>query len=78
MSAEPRHGPVTMHRAVERAMMKALRARAPDAPHPAPGPTAPSGDDASPGAAREAPPGGDRGARPALRRGSSRREGGTR
>jgi hypothetical protein len=36
MSAEPRHGPVTMHRAIERAMMKSIHARPADAPRSRP------------------------------------------
>jgi hypothetical protein len=32
MSSEPRHGPVTMHRSIERAMLREVRQRGPDAP----------------------------------------------
>ncbi len=73
MSAEPRHGPVTMHRAVERALMKTLRARPADAPRAVA--SAPVASDAEapadpdrPGAGREGPPRGQRGGRPRVRR----------
>ena len=36
MSSEPRHGPVTMHRAIERAMLKRIAARPADAPQSRP------------------------------------------
>ena len=65
MSAEIRHGPVTMHRAVERAMMKTLRTRPPDTPRQRPG--AADGDDAS--AAESPRPGA---ARPTIVRGARR------
>lgn len=73
MSAEPRHGPVTMHRAVERALFRQLRAGPSEAPHaatapsPAPGDDAPAADPGRAGSDRVAPPRGSRGGRPRLR-----------
>jgi hypothetical protein len=54
MSSEPRHGPVTMHRAIERAMLKRIATPPPDTPRnrPAASDTTdePSGNDgAAPG-----------------------------
>jgi hypothetical protein len=34
MSSEPRHGPVTMHRAIERKMLRDITKRPADAPRP--------------------------------------------
>jgi len=48
MSSEPRHGPVTMHRAIERAMLKRITTRPPDAPRSRP--HAAEGTDEPPGA----------------------------
>lgn len=48
MSSEPRHGPVTMHRAIERAMLKRIATRPADSPKAKPaaddGPDAPAAD----------------------------------
>lgn len=54
MSNEPRHGPVTMHRAVERAMMKSIRSRPADAPRAAAAPAPESGDEGTAGGDRAA------------------------
>jgi hypothetical protein len=79
MSTEIRHGPVTMHRAVERAMMKSLRARPADAPRAAPAAEGGEPSDAGrPDAAREAPARGGRGGRPTVRRTAARGDGGAR
>ncbi len=76
MSAEIRHGPVTMHRAVERALIKTLRARPADAPRAAPAEEAAEQTGtprAEPG--REAPARGGRGGRPTVRRTAARPNG---
>jgi hypothetical protein len=80
MSAEIRHGPVTMHRAVERAIEKSLRARPADAPRTAPAAEGGEPPDANrPDAAREAAPArGGRGGRPSVRRTAARGDGGAR
>lgn len=49
MSAEPRHGPVTMHRAIERKMMKSINTRPPDAPRRNPAATDAGGDESGGG-----------------------------
>jgi hypothetical protein len=60
MSSEPRHGPVTMHRAIERAMLKRIAARPADAPR-----ARPASEDAPAAAGEAAADGRD----PALLRG---------
>ena len=45
MSSEPRHGPVTMHRSIERKMLREASARPADARR-APAPAADAGQDA--------------------------------
>lgn len=69
MSSEPRHGPVTMHRAIERAMLNALRKRPADAPRARPSDEAESAGRTDANARGNAPtpaPRGDRGGRPRV------------
>jgi hypothetical protein len=69
MSSEPRHGPVTMHRAIERAMLKRIATPPPDTPRNRP--AASDGNDEQPRATDPAARGPEPRTAGLLRRSSS-------